>query len=176
MVSLFKRHFSAMLVLVSVFLITSSALSGEGSLRSLDGPSSKADTSVATETLVFDHVHFGVPDPAKAVAWYAKYMGGQPGTEDEPNDRLLFGKTRFIFFKTDNPLPSTNSAIDHIGFSVADLDEKMKEFQAAGIKIVQPVASNGSVKYAYIEDPWGAKLEVVHDPETLGFHHVHLRS
>src|SRR5580704_5684945 len=74
-----------------------------------------AKAALATENLTYDHVHFGVPDPAKAVEWYAKYMGGQPGPADEPKDRLLFGKTRFIFLKTDNPKPSEGSAIDHIG-------------------------------------------------------------
>jgi catechol 2,3-dioxygenase-like lactoylglutathione lyase family enzyme len=126
---------------------------------------------------IYDHVHFGVPDPLKAVEWYAKYMGGQPGPAGEPGDRLLFGKIRFIFLKTDNPLPSAGSAIDHIGFSFSDLDAKMKEFEAAGIKVVTPVREvPGLFKLGFIEDPWGAKIEVVQDPETLGFHHVHLRA
>ena len=135
------------------------------------------NASVASETLTYDHVHFGVPDQAKAVEWYTKYMGGKPGPAGEPNERLLFGKTRFIFMKTDNPKPSAGSAVDHIGISFANLDEKMKEFQAAGIKIVTPVRDvPGLFKLGFIEDPWGTKIEVLQDPETLGFHHVHLRS
>ena len=137
----------------------------------------KIPSPLASETLAFDHVHFGVPDPAKAVEWYAKYLGGQPGPTGEPNDRLLFGKTRFIFLKTDKPQPSAGSAVDHIGLSFPDLASKMKEFETAGIKIVMPIKETpGSVKYAFIEDPWGAKIEVLQDPETLGFHHVHLRA
>ena len=31
-------------------------------------------------------------------------------------------------------------------------------------------------KLAFIEDPWGVKIEVVQDPETPGFHHIHLRA
>jgi catechol 2,3-dioxygenase-like lactoylglutathione lyase family enzyme len=131
----------------------------------------------ATENLIYDHVHFGVPDIPKAVEWYAKYMGGQPGPAGEPNDRLLFGKTRFIFLKTENPQPSAGSAVDHIGISFPDVDAKMKEFEAAGIKIVQPVRDvPGLFKLGFIEDPWGTKIEIVQDPETLGFHHVHLRA
>jgi catechol 2,3-dioxygenase-like lactoylglutathione lyase family enzyme len=141
------------------------------------GHSPAGRAPVATETLAYDHVHFGVPDPAKAVEWYAKYMGGQPGPAGEPNERLLFGKTRFIFLKTDHPQPSANSAIDHIGLSFPDLDAKMKEFEAAGIKIVTPVHEvAGLFKLGFIEDPWGTKIEVVQDLETLGFHHVHLRT
>jgi S-disulfanyl-L-cysteine oxidoreductase SoxD len=138
-----------------------------------------ADTaqSLAGETLTYDHVHFGVPDQTKAVEWYAKYLGGQPGPVGEPNERLLFGKIRFIFQKTDKPLPSAGSTVDHIALSFSDLTAKMKEFEAEGIKIIMPITEEpGLYKHAFIEDPWGAKIEVLQDPETLGFHHVHLRA
>ena len=104
----------------------------------------------ATETLTYDHLHFGVPDPAKAVEWYAKYLGGQPGSVGEPNDRLLFGKTRFIFLKTDKPLPSAGSAVDHIGLCVPNLAAKIKELQTAGVKIVTPIQEErGFFKHAF---------------------------
>ena len=45
------------------------------------------------------------------------------------------------------------------------------------MKIVTPVRDvHGLFKLGFIEDPWGVKIEVVQDPETLGFHHVHLRA
>jgi catechol 2,3-dioxygenase-like lactoylglutathione lyase family enzyme len=51
----------------------------------------------------------------------------------------------------------------------------MKEFEAAGAKILRPVAeAKGMFAYAYIEDPWGVKIEVMQDSELIGFHHVHL--
>jgi 4-hydroxyphenylpyruvate dioxygenase-like putative hemolysin len=53
----------------------------------------------------------------------------------------------------------------------------MKEFDAAGIKIVQPARHVPRLfKLDFLEDLWGAKVEVLQDPETLGFHHVHLRA
>ena len=52
----------------------------------------------------------------------------------------------------------------------------MKELEAAGIKVVTPVqAMPGLWKRAVIEDPWGVKIELVQDPELLGFHHIVLR-
>jgi hypothetical protein len=52
----------------------------------------------------------------------------------------------------------------------------MKEFEAAGIKIVSPVRElPGIFKIAFVEDPWGTRIEVVEDPELLGLHHVHMR-
>ena len=157
-------------------------LAGQAPLGMAGTPTSTAQppaglAPAAIETLTYDHVHFGVPDPAKAVEWYAKYLGGQPGPAGEPNDRLLFGKTRFIFLKTDKPLPSAGSSVDHIGISVPNLAAKIKELQMAGVKIVTPIQEErGLFKHAFIEDPWGAKIELLQDPETLGFHHVHLRA
>jgi catechol 2,3-dioxygenase-like lactoylglutathione lyase family enzyme len=51
----------------------------------------------------------------------------------------------------------------------------VKELEAGGAKIVSmPRNSPGVFRFAYIEDPWGVKIELVEDPELLGFHHVHL--
>ena len=33
----------------------------------------------------------------------------------------------------------------------------------------------GLFKLAFVEDPWGTRIEVVQDPELLGLHHLHLR-
>jgi catechol 2,3-dioxygenase-like lactoylglutathione lyase family enzyme/predicted enzyme related to lactoylglutathione lyase len=128
-----------------------------------------------TATLPYDHVHLAAPDQAKAVEWYQKNFGGE--TTPEGKDRLLFGKTRFIWLKSETAQPSANTAIDHIGLSFADLDAKMKEWEAVGVKVITPLRPvPGLVKIGFIEDPWGVKIEVVQDTETLGFHHVHLRS
>jgi len=124
---------------------------------------------------VLDHIHLNVPDQAKAVEWYQKNFGGTP--MPEAPDRLMIGDTRLIFLKNDKGQPSTGSALDHLGFSFADLDAKMKEFEAAGIKIVTPVRDvAGLFKLGFIEDPWGTRIEVVQDSEKLGLHHVHLRA
>ena len=131
--------------------------------------------AAAQTTLPYDHVHLAAPDQAKAVEWYQKMFGGE--TTPEGKDRLLYGKTRFIWMKSATAQPSANTAIDHIGFSFADLDAKMKEWEAAGVKVVTPLRPvPGLVKIGFIEDPWGVKIEVVQDTETLGFHHIHLRS
>jgi lactoylglutathione lyase len=124
---------------------------------------------------IVDHIHLNVPDQAKGVEWYQKFFGGQ--TLSEAPDRLMYGDTRLIFLKNDKGQPSTGSALDHIGFSVSDLDAKMKELEAAGVKIVNPVRDvPGLFKLAFVDDPWGTRIEVVQDSEKLGFHHIHLRA
>ena len=123
---------------------------------------------------IVDHIHLAAPDPPAAVKWYQKYFGGQ--TMAEGTDRFLLGDVRVIFSKRESALPSQGSAVDHIGFSVANLDEAMKAFQADGVKIVTPARDvPGLFPLAFIEDPWGTRIEVVQDSAKLGVHHLHLR-
>lgn len=126
------------------------------------------------QTFPYDHIHLNVPDPATAATWYVKYFGGRRLAEGP--DRIMFGSTRLLFIKKADAKPSSGSAVDHIGFSFPDVDAKMKEFEAAGIKIVTPVREvPGLFKLGFVEDPWGTRIEVVQDPELLGLHHIHMR-
>ena len=137
-----------------------------------------ADVPASAQTPIVPilyHIHLTVPHQAKAVEWYQKFFGGQPMTEAP--DRVMLGDTRLIFLRNDKAQPSTGSALDHLGFSFADLDAKMKELESAGIKVVTPVRDvPGLFKLGFVEDPWGTRIEVVQDPEKLGLHHVHLRA
>jgi catechol 2,3-dioxygenase-like lactoylglutathione lyase family enzyme len=124
---------------------------------------------------LLDHIHLAAPDQAKAVEWYQKHFGGQ--TTPEGTDRLMLGQTRLIIQKNDAPKPSAGSVLDHIGFSVADLEATMRQFAADGVKVTTPVRDvPGLFKIAFVEDPWGTRIEVVQDSEKLGLHHVHLRA
>jgi catechol 2,3-dioxygenase-like lactoylglutathione lyase family enzyme len=131
--------------------------------------------SAQTPTLPYDHVHLNVPDAAAASTWYEKNFGGTRITE-APN-RIMFGSTRLMFLVAKDAKPSAGGAIDHLGFSVADLDAKMKELEAAGVKVATPARDvPGLFKLAFVEDPWGTRIEVVQDPELLGLHHIHMRA
>jgi catechol 2,3-dioxygenase-like lactoylglutathione lyase family enzyme len=122
-----------------------------------------------------DHIHLAVPDQAKGVEWYRKHFGGQ--TMTEAPDRLMFGETRIIFQRNEAAKPSSGSVLDHVGFSVTDLDAALKALEADGAKVVTPARDvAGLFKLAFIEDPWGVRLEVVQDSAKLGLHHVHLRA
>ena len=132
--------------------------------------------SAQTPTYPYDHIHLNVPDPAVASVWYEKNIPGGRRITEAP-DRIMYGSTRLMFLRNATAKPSAGSAIDHIGFSVADLDAKMKEWEAAGIKVTSPVRDVPKLfKLAFLEDPWGTRIEVVQDPELLGLRHVHLRN
>ena len=129
---------------------------------------------VAQTTLTFDHVHMVAPDPAKAAQWYAAHLGGATGSGD---DRVTWGETILAFIKASGPVePSAGTVIDHIGFSVANLEMKIEEVRTAGATVLDPIRDvPGVFRIAFIQDPWGGKVELVEDPDIRGFHHVHLR-
>jgi catechol 2,3-dioxygenase-like lactoylglutathione lyase family enzyme len=121
-----------------------------------------------------DHIHLAVPDQAKAVAWYAKHFGGKPMTEGP--ERLMFGETRVLFQLNAKAVPSAGTVVDHIGFSVTDLDATIRNLEADGAKVTSPPRdAPGLFRLAFVDDPWGVRLEVVQDSAKLGLHHVHLR-
>ncbi|MBI4887918.1 MAG: VOC family protein [Acidobacteria bacterium] len=129
----------------------------------------------------FDHLHLAVTDVERARDWYIRHMGGNEG---ETSETVAWGKwpvdhplpIQLHFMLSSDARPSAGSAIDHLGFSFADLDATVRALQAAGVKIVRPVEEvPGLWKRAVVEDPWGATLELVQDPDALGLHHVELR-
>ena len=125
------------------------------------------------ETLTFDQVHLGVPNPEAAAEWYRQYLGAMPG---DHADRVMFGRTRFIFLKNETPAPSRGASIDHVGLSCADLDARMKKLEGSGMHLAAPPrAIAGMHTSAFIEDPWGARIELLEDAEDVGLHHVHLQ-
>ncbi len=133
-----------------------------------------AGSAHAQATFPYDHVHVNVPDPAAASKWYETHFGGKRITEAP--DRLMYGSTRFMFLRKADALPSAGTAVDHIGFSVPDIDAAFRNFAASGVKVTSAVRDlPGIFKIGFIEDPWGTRIEVVQDPELLGLHHIHMR-
>ena len=129
----------------------------------------------------FDSIHLNVPEISSARDWYLKNIGGNAG---ETADRVAFGRwsgdhplpLQLIFEVSSDIKPSAGSVVDSIGFSYADVDAKVRELQAAGVKITSPPSKAGpDWKHAFAEDPWGTRLELVEDPDNLGLHHVNLR-
>jgi catechol 2,3-dioxygenase-like lactoylglutathione lyase family enzyme len=133
-----------------------------------------ASRGTGSQTTILHRVHLAVSDPPAAVAWYSTHLDGRPSTEGP--DRLTFGQMEVIFLKGE-AAPSAGGAIDHIGFSFADVDSKMKALETAGVTIVAPPRdAAGLFKYGFIEDPWDVRIAVVEDSATSGFHHIHLRA
>ena len=130
--------------------------------------------AAAQETLLYDHVHMAVPDPEAAAQWYHDHIGGE--WVDGRTDRLLFGTTRIMFLRGEGRRPSQGGVIDHLGFSFPDLASKLQEIEAAGATVGPVRDVPGLFPLSFVTDPFGVRLELLEDPQHLGFHHIHLRS
>jgi predicted enzyme related to lactoylglutathione lyase len=122
----------------------------------------------------YHHMHLTATSAAEGAAWYAEHMGGELVGEG----RVMFGSVVFVFFEKEAGFEgSEGSSVDHIGFSFPDLESRMSALEAAGTKMVAPVRDvAGKFKFAFVEDPWGTRIEVMEDPELYGFHHIHLKA
>lgn len=127
---------------------------------------------VAAADAPYHHLHLTATDATEAATWYAEHMGGESRGQVVDYDGVLV-----VFFVKEDFPGSDGSSVDHIGFSFPDLAAKMSSFEAAGVKILSEVVDvQGKFKFAFVEDPWGTKIEVMEDPNQVGFHHIHLKS
>ena len=125
-------------------------------------------------TVPFDHLHLNEP-AADASVWWEKNIPGARRITEAP-DRIMYGAVRMMFLGARSSGGSQGSVIEHLGFSVPDLDAKMRELAAINTKVIEPAKSEpGLYKTALIESPWGTRIQLVQDSELLGLHHVQLR-
>ena len=118
-----------------------------------------------------DHVHFFVAETAipQMQAWYVKHFGAKPGMRNEAPVADIPG-AQLRFAKTTTPTVTTKGRIlDHIGFDVTNLQERMKKLAADGVKIERPFTPSplGAGGLAFIVDPWGTYIELNERPKPL---------
>ena len=131
----------------------------------------------------YHHVHITSSSPVKGVEWYSRHLGCEPLADRD--DAVTCDGVEVLFVSQPTTGGSQGTGVNHIGFSFLDLTAKMAEFEAVGVRgsgvrlqrfddgsMVRDVP--GLFKIAFILDPWGTRIELVEDPERLGFHHVHL--
>ncbi|NKB33232.1 MAG: hypothetical protein GKR91_09045 [Pseudomonadales bacterium] len=131
------------------------------------------------------HIHIALSNTSEAVNWYQEHLDCELAAGRD--DVVICGNTEIEFFLGRTVGGSEGTGVDHIGFSVPDLDAKMAELESVGVRgsgvrlirfddgaLVRDIP--GLFKIAFITDPWGTKIELVQDEELLGFHHIHLNS
>jgi catechol 2,3-dioxygenase-like lactoylglutathione lyase family enzyme len=124
--------------------------------------------------LPYDHIHLNEPAAEASVWWEKNIPGGRRITEAA--DRIMYGAVRMMFLSARSSGGSQGSVIEHLGFSVPDVDARMRELAAINTKVIEPVRNvAGLYKTALIESPWGTRIQLVQDPDLLGLHHVQLR-
>ena len=115
-----------------------------------------------------DHIHLAASDPAAGAAWYLKHFGGVRYADPRPGqpDEVLYDHTVLRFWKRDEK-PSDGSVLDRIGFTVSDVDATVAGVEADGGKLLIPArdVQGLKIRVAFAQDPWGSKVEVLHDPD-----------
>lgn len=120
------------------------------------------DQSLHVEMMGY-HVHFFTPAYEELLQWYTTVFdleirprGRIETTTNTPGMNLSFGNSR-------TPRGSTQgTAIDHIGFEVADLDAFVQRLAAKGIELDSPVREIPAIglKIAFLTDPEGVYIEL----------------
>jgi lactoylglutathione lyase len=132
----------------------------------------------------YDHIHLAAPSAREAVDWYVKHFGGVAGSFNRgdadrvqyPTDRVFFNEISVIFFERESTGGSVGTGVDHIGFSMTDVETVTAAIVADGGTQLGDFVEFSGMKIAFVEDPWGTKIELIDDSETRGLHHVHLSS
>src|SRR6266542_5464654 len=109
-----------------------------------------ASPARAQPMLPFDHIHVNEP-AAEASQWWEKNIPGGRRITEAPN-RIMYGAVRLMFLGATSSGGSDGSVIEHLGFSVPDLDATMRALAAIDTKVIEPVkATRGLYKMAMIE-------------------------
>ena len=119
-----------------------------------------------------NHLHYSTSDIPGMQAWYMRNLGATAGkrpciacvskpaiieTANIPGNVNLS-----LSGSKDQRAPTKDRAIDHIGFEVKNLDAYVKDLEANGIKMDEPVRQipNSKLKIAFLTDPWGTRIEL----------------
>lgn len=131
------------------------------------------------------HIHLATSSASEAVKWYVQHLPCQ-AIAARP-EAIDCGRVTIEFVQRPSIGGSQGTGVNHIGFSFADVNAKMAELEDIGVRgsgvRLQRFADGATLRnvpglfeYGFVFDPWGTKIELVEDPATLGFHHIHLSS
>jgi catechol 2,3-dioxygenase-like lactoylglutathione lyase family enzyme len=124
----------------------------------------------------FTHVQIRVPDSAEAAQWYDSVFGstssyiGQNHIINHVNGYIS------VINNQGNIAPqSDQGVIDHFSIAVPDVAATVALVQSKGGVLKDgPRKGITAPVIAFIEDPWGVRMELVEDDEYPGINHLHL--
>jgi len=118
------------------------------------------------------HIHLMVPDMAEHLRIWKLLGGEEKRSGDLP--LLAFPGVYVVLTAGQPAAPSSETAINHVGFSIRDYADYKAKLKAVGATFVFDSAENGQM----IADlPGGVRLEFLADREQsapIAFHHAHL--
>jgi len=115
------------------------------------------------EPILFHHTHLAALDGAMLRDWYVQVFGAEAGERRNlPSAVIPGGRVDFLPARGDAPKGSQGTAIDHIGFEVADMDAFAAHIAALGLsfdRAPEYIEAIG-LKIAFLTDPVGTYIEV----------------
>ena len=111
---------------------------------------------------IIHHVHIYTEDDAATQAWYARVLGGKPGSRG-PFRKLDVPGIELSFARSERPSdPTEGRVLDQIGFEVDDLEEFCKGLGRKGIRLDRPFTriEGTGVSEAALTDPWGTRISL----------------
>lgn len=127
----------------------------------------------------FGHVHLFSADPPAAGAWYAKELGVRtfPQTEKRIYRNVQIAPAAFVTadhvsmiiypveYRGGTIVSTRGRVIDHLGFSVDDLDATLARLRNDGVKVTAEPRSlaDGRIRSAFIEGPDEVAIELIQD-------------
>lgn len=171
-------------------LVGQPANSGKFFYAYVDGPDHALIELNTANNHRFGHMHLLSADPVAAAEWYEKHLG-IPARKN-PKERIYEGfpvgpsaslqadNVNIIFFpmgyakkqwpdlwKDRSGFETTKGrAIDHVGFSVDNLQETVDRLRAEGVKVTAEPRAIGKVKFAFVEGPDKMSIELVEGQAT----------
>ena len=137
----------------------------------------------------FGHLHLFSADPVAAGEWYIRNFAavrrgtGPPSREPRfyqgyqvgPSVSLLSDNVNIIIFPMEharqaNPdhwngrrafAPTRGRVIDHVAFSVEHLDAALDRLRRNGVPPLQPPATDGALRHAFVQGPDAVLVELV---------------
>ena len=124
---------------------------------------------------IFTHVHMRVPDTTEAAEWHEALLGGEVISRG-PGKAVLHGNGMVMTMPAEGETPpSQGGVIDHFGIAVDDVAATVALAREMGAQIrTEPQVGVTASTIAFIEDPWGTRIELLEDPVYKGVNHVHM--
>jgi hypothetical protein len=115
-----------------------------------------------TSPIVSDGLVMNVANVAEVSAWYAKWFGAKISRSGQDTIGEIPG-ARIVFRVTKDPIaPTKGHSLNLLGFEVKDLQDFVKRYQEAGLKLDGQIATATAAKLSVVQltDPWGTSIEV----------------
>lgn len=111
----------------------------------------------------FHHTHLSIADAEELRQWYVDVFDADMGERRGlPSAVIPGGRVDFIPSRNGDPLPTQGTAIDHIGFEVADMDAFASKMERMGIAFDRAPECIDAINLciAFITDPKGTYIEL----------------